>query len=301
MKMLKREKLTIVETRKIHFIVPAAIVALALIFILINGIMGNGMFNYDVEFVGGTSIRLDFRQDVRIDDVSAIVSEITGQTPRIQTVNQASELQIRLLSIDMEVQSRLLSALEEAYPLIDQAGREIVDISATVSGEMQRTAVIAVLTALGAMFIYIAIRFRDTLIGMSTIISLLVNTIVLISFYAIARVPLNESFIIVILTILGYSSNNTIVIFDRLRENRTLSSRTSIHDLVNKSVAQSLTRAVYTTFSTSFVVLCLLIFGVSSIREFAAPILFGIIFGTYSSLCFAGSLLYVLNNKWKKA
>lgn len=301
MKMLKKESVPVIESRKTHFAVPAVVLAVALIFIIIHAAMGNGMFNYGVEFVGGTSIRVDFRQAISIDDVSAIVQDITGQNPRIQTVDNDQTLQIRLLSIDAETRIALIAALAESYPQIDHAGIEIVDVSATVSGEMQRTAVIAVAVALAAMFIYIAFRFRDTKIGLSTIISLLVNTLALVGFYAIARVPLNESFIVVILTILGYSVNNTIIIFDRLRENRKLLPRATHAELVNQSVAQSLTRTVYTTLTTSLVVLCLLIFGVSSIRQFAAPILFGILFGTYMSLCFSGSVLYALSTRAKKA
>ena len=294
MKMLKRESIPIVETRKIHLVVPAAVFTLALLFILVNFILGNGMFNYDVAFVGGTSIRLDFREDVNQDHIAAIVMDVTGEIARIQTVNQASELQIRMRSIDSYTRIELIASFMDAYPLVDEAGIEILDVSATVSGEMQRTAVIAVLSALGIMFIYIAARFRDVNIGLSTIINLLVNTLVLIGFYAIARVPLNESFIIVILTVLGYSINNTIIIFDRLRENRRLMPKADITELINKSVAQSLTRTTYATVSTAFVVVCLLIFGVATIREFAAPILFGILFGTYSSLSFAACVMYGL-------
>jgi SecD/SecF fusion protein len=165
---------------------------------------------------------------------------------------------------------------------------------------MQRTAIIAVFTALGAMFIYIAFRFRDVKIGGATIAKLLVNVLVLVGFYAIFRITLNNSFIIAILTVLGYSVNDTIVLFDRLRENRKLLPNMESGVLINKSVSQTLTRSIYTTVSTLFAVVCLIIFGVYSIREFAVPIMLGIAFGMYTSVCLAGSFLHVFNKHGKQ-
>jgi preprotein translocase SecF subunit len=164
---------------------------------------------------------------------------------------------------------------------------------------MQRTALLAVFTALGAMFLYIAVRFRDVRIAGATIVKLLVNALVLVGFYAIFRVTLNNSFIIAILTVVGYSVNDTIVLFDRLRENRRIAPHTDSGQLINKSITQTLTRSLYTTVSTLFAVICLIIFGVQSIQEFAVPIMLGIIFGAYTSICLAGSILHVFEGRRK--
>jgi len=296
---LRQKPLRIVENKKIHFIVPAVLLALSLVFIAVNGPMGNGMFSYGVEFAGGTSMTVDFGREVNRNDVARIVNEVTGQQPRVQSVNRASELQITMRSSGTETLGELKDALKNAYPQLHNDDITTQDVSATVSGEMQRTAITAVFAALGAMFCYIAFRFRDVKIGASTIIKLLVNTLVLIGFYAIFRITLNNSFIIAILTVLGYSSNDTIVLFDRLRENRKLLPREDSGVLINKSVSQTLTRSLYTTVSTLFPVLCLIIFGVQSIREFALPIMLGIIFGVYTSVCLAGSILHVFESRKK--
>jgi preprotein translocase SecF subunit len=208
---------------------------------------------------------------------------------------------VSMRRVEPETRQAIEDALIAQFPGINEEGMEVVDVSATVSGEMQRTALIAVAVALAAMFIYVAFRFRDARIGGSTIIGLLVNVLVLFAVYAAARVPLNETFIIVILTILGYSVNSTIVMFDRLRENRKLQARMDNDELINVSASQSLKRALYTSLTTLFPIVCMLILGVSSIRNFALPIMLGVVFGTYSSLWFAGSVWHAWVSRKAKA
>jgi preprotein translocase SecF subunit len=284
-------KLRISGRARTHFFIPSAVIALGILFTVIFGATGNGMFNYDVEFAGGTRMRVDLKTaDFSNSDVEGIISDITGQSPRVQRVTGTNEVMVSMRSVDSEARQAIVAALTEKYPDINEDDMEVVDVSATVSGEMQRTALLAVAVALAAMFIYIAFRFRDARIGVSTIIGLLVNILVVFAAYAAIRVPLNETVIIVILTILGYSVNSTIVMFDRLRENRTLMPRAENSELIDISTGQSLKRALYTSLTTLFPIICMLILGVSSIRDFALPIMIGVLFGTYSSLWFAGSV-----------
>jgi SecD/SecF fusion protein len=299
---LKERELHIAEKRRLHFMIPSGLIALGLIFMLIFGVTGNGMFNYDVEFAGGTRMRVDLQtNDFNNADVERIFADVTGQTPRVQRVTGTNEVMVSMRRVEPETRQAIEDALIAQYPGINRQGMEVVDVSATVSGEMQRTALIAVAAALAAMFIYVAFRFRDARIGGSTIIGLLVNVLVLFAVYAAARVPLNETFIIVILTILGYSVNSTIVMFDRLRENRKLQTRMDNNELIDASASQSLKRALYTSLTTLFPIVCMLILGVSSIRDFALPIMLGVVFGTYSSLWFAGSVWHVWVSRKAKA
>ena len=161
---------------------------------------------------------------------------------------------------------------------------------------MQEKAFLAVAVSCIAMLIYVSLRFRDFKIGASCIIALLHDALIVLACYAIFRIPLNNSFIAAILTVLGYSINASIVIFDRLRENkRRLGSRDS-ENVMNISIKQSMRRSLYTSLTTFFTILALYIFGVQSVKEFALPIVVGIICGTYSSVFLAGSLWYIFDS-----
>lgn len=291
----------IIENRKIHFIIPAAIIVIAVIFMVVNLALGNGLFNYDVEFAGGTSIQLDLKQDFDNSELSKAVEDVTGQTPRIQKIVGTTQARIKMKSIDSETRVALFDALAIKYPKIDRDSIITTDVNPTVSGEMRNTAVLAISVALAAMFIYIAIRFRDVKIGGSTILNQLLNALVVIGFYAILRIPLNDSFIIVVLTILGYSINSTIVVFDRVRENKKLLTRASSAELIDRSVSQTLRRFLFAALTTLFTIVTLYILGVQSIKDFALPIALGVIFGTYSSACFSGCLWYSLLGKSRVA
>ena len=173
-------------------------------------------------------------------------------------------------------------------------------ISSTVSSEMRSDAIIAVVVATICMLIYIWFRFKDLRFATSAVVALLHDVLVVLAFYALARVSVGNTFIACMLTIVGYSINATIVIFDRIRENMALmKNKDNIADIVNLSITQTLTRSIYTSLTTFIMIAVLFVMGVSSIREFALPLMVGIVCGAYSSVCITGALWYVLKTKIK--
>ena len=177
---------------------------------------------------------------------------------------------------------------------------EANDISGTVSGEMQQAAIKATLIAAVAMLIYISIRFKDFRAGGSAIFALIHDMLVVLAAYAIFRIPVNNAFIAVLLTILGYSVNSTIVIFDRIRENKDNFKPNQMAERIDKSIGQTLARSINTSLTTLFTIGAIYFLGVPSIKEFALPMMVGIIAGAYSSICISGSIWYTLLPKTEK-
>lgn len=284
----------IVEKRKLWFLISIVIILAGLIAMPINSMMGRGMLNYDVEFVGGTQMHVSIGQDFNNNDIANIVKDITKQpAPQIQRILGKDEVNIKIKSIDEKARDSILEQLKSKYPNAEML--QVSDVSSTISGEMQRTSILAVTIACLAMLIYITIRFKDLKSGLSAILALLHDVLIVIGAYAILRIPINTSFIAAMLTIIGYSINNTIVIFDRIRENKKVYKRNDFENLVNNSVKQTLTRSINTSLTTLFTITAIYILGVASIKEFAMPIIIGIIAGTYSSIFISTSLWYVFN------
>lgn len=290
----------IVEKRKLWFLISIVIILAGLIAMPINSMMGRGMLNYDVEFVGGTQMHVSIGQDFNNNDIANIVKDITKQpAPQIQRILGKDEVNIKIKSIDEEARDSILEQLKSKYPNAEML--QVSDVSSTISGEMQRTSILAVTIACLAMLVYITIRFKDLKSGLSAILALLHDVLIVIGAYAILRIPINTSFIAAMLTIIGYSINNTIVIFDRIRENKKVYKRNDFENLVNNSVKQTLTRSINTSLTTLFTITAIYILGVASIKEFAMPIIIGIIAGTYSSIFISTSLWYVFNIAKPKA
>lgn len=284
----------IVEKRKLWFLISIVIILAGLIAMPINSMMGRGMLNYDVEFVGGTQMHVSIGQDFNNNDIANIVKDITKQpAPQIQRILGKDEVNIKIKSIDEKARDSILEQLKSKYPNAEML--QVSDVSSTISGEMQRTSILAVTIACLAMLVYITIRFKDLKSGLSAILALLHDVLIVIGAYAILRIPINTSFIAAMLTIIGYSINNTIVIFDRIRENKKVYKRNDFENLVNNSVKQTLTRSINTSLTTLFTITAIYILGVASIKEFAMPIIIGIIAGTYSSIFISTSLWYVFN------
>ena len=201
----------IIENRKIFFAVSVVLICIGLAAMALNANAGRGALNWDVEFTGGTSMELDMGGAFENDTLEDIVREVTGQTsPQIQQVIGTNSVGIKLQSIDSEMRVALMDAVTKTYP--DAELTEANDISGTVSGEMQQAAIKATLIACVAMLLYISLRFRDFRAGGSAIIALIHDVLIVLSAYALLRIPVNQSFIAVLLTILGYSVNSTIVI-----------------------------------------------------------------------------------------
>lgn len=284
----------VVQKRKLWFLISIVFIAIGIIAMPINSIMGRGMLNYDVEFVGGTQMQVSIGEDFNNDDITNIVKDVTKQAaPQIQRILGKEEVNIKIKSIDETTRDSILEQLKAKYPNSEML--QISDVSSTISGEMQRTSILAITIACLAMLAYITIRFKDLKSGLSAILALLHDVLIVIGTYAILRIPINTSFIAAVLTIVGYSINNTIVVFDRIRENKRVYKRNDFENLVNNSVKQTLTRSINTSLTTLFTIAAIYVLGVASIKEFAMPIIIGIIAGTYSSIFISTSLWYIFN------
>lgn len=289
----------IVQNRKKFFLFSLLVICIGFGFMIANAKAGKGALNWDVEFTGGTSMELDMKQEYDTEALTKLISETTGQSsPQLQEVLGTNSVEIKLQSLDSAERTALLEAITAEYP--DAEMTEINDISGTVSGEMQRTAIKATLIAVVAMLIYISIRFRDLRAGGSAILALIQDVLVVLAAYSVFRIPVNNTFIAVLLTILGYSVNSTIVIFDRIRENKDHFKPNQTAERINKSISQTLARSINTSLTTLFTVGAIYFLGVPSIQEFALPMMVGIIAGAYSSVCLSGSIWYTLLPKTQK-
>lgn len=289
----------IVQKRKIWFLISIIFIAVGLIAMPINSMLGHGMLNYDVEFIGGTQMQVSIGEDFNNNDIANIVKDVTNQTaPQVQRILGKDEVNIKIRSVDETTRDSIIEQLKAKYSNAEML--QVSDVSSTISGEMQRTSILAVTISCLAMLVYITIRFKDLKSGLSAILALLHDVLIVIGAYAILRIPINTSFIAAVLTIVGYSINNTIVVFDRIRENKKVYKRNDFENLINNSVKQTLTRSINTSLTTLFTITAIYILGVASIKEFAMPIIIGIIAGTYSSIFISTSLWYIFNvNKVK--
>ena len=290
--------LKIVENRNKFFIISGSIFLIGLIVMIVNLALGNGAFKLDVEFSGGTSFQVDIGQDFDNNDIIQIIKDTTGQAaPQVQKIIGTTQVAVKMQNITTEQTTALTQALQDKYNLPDTDSITFNDVSATVGGEMTRKAILAVVVAAVVMLIYISIRFKDLRKGGSTIVAVLHDILLMLVAYIILRIPLNYAFIAAILTILGYSVTNTIVIFDRVRENQRLMKSPGIPMLVDTSVTQTMRRSIFTSLTVIITLLALYILGVSSIRDFALPLIIGVIGGTYSSVCLAGSLWFTFSKR----
>ena len=289
-----------VQKRKVYFAISAAIIAAGIIVAVIQTTVGNGPFDLDVEFSGGTSFTIDIGQSFENSEVEAIVRDVTGESaPQVQAILGTDEVLIRTTQVDPEVRIALVQAFIERYDLTSDAFT-YSDVSPAVSAQMRRDAMLAIVLASVFMLVYISLRFRDLKKGASAVFAQLHDALVVLCVYVIFRVPLNYAFIAVMLTTIGYSINATIIIFDRIRENRSRLPKIGDESLINISVTQTLRRTLFSTLSSFMVVLVLWIVGVPAIREFTLPIMVGLLFGAYSSVCLSGSAWYMLRGKKSK-
>ena len=305
----ERASVNFVSKRKIFISISALVIATGIAFATINGVKGNGSFNLDLEFSGGTSTTVNFDKEYTLDEVEKeIIPEIkkaTGlSTVQQQAVKGTNQVIFKTKWLTEKQQNSFYSLLKDKYN-VDVTNPDKLSsekISATISSEMRRDAIIAVIVATICMLIYIWIRFRDVKFATSAIIALIHDVLIVITFYIISRIPVGNTFIACMLTIVGYSINATIVIFDRIRENMKIMTKSTLSEVVNSSITSTLSRSINTSLTTFIMVLMLYILGVSSIREFAAPIMVGILAGGYSSVCITGALWFMMKkSSYKRA
>ncbi len=301
-----RAPINFLGKRNICFILSIVVIAAGLAGMALNKGQIGHVLNYGMDFTGGTSTNVTFNEDLSLDDISnqvvPVVSGITGDAD-VQTQKVAGTNEVIIKTKTLSVEQR--KALEEA--LVENFGVEAEKITAesisgAVSAEMKKDAVVATILATILMLIYIWIRFKDIRFATSAILALLHDVLVVLTFYSLAKWSVGSTFIACMLTIVGYSINATIVIFDRIRENlATKTNKQTLADIVNTSITQTFTRSVNTSLTTFIMVFVLFLLGVSSIREFALPLMVGIVCGTYSSVCLVSAMWYVMNTKKKEA
>ena len=295
-----------VSKRKIVFAISAALIIAGFAGMGVNLSGGRGILNYSLDFVGGTSTNVTFSEDMSLEEINEkvvpVVVETTGDTnPQVQKVAGSSEVIFKTKELDEEKSTALAVALQDQFN-VDKDNITSETISSTISSEMKTAAKVAVLLALVLMLIYIWLRFKDARFGASSVICLAHDCLIVLAAYAILRISVGSTFIACMLTIVGYSINATIVVFDRVRENlQRRGSGTTLEDVVNTSVSQTLSRSIFTSLTTFFMVMALYIFGVASVKEFALPLMVGIIAGCWSSVCIAGPLWHLLRTKIKSA
>lgn len=301
----ERKPIDFLSRKKWCFILSAAIIIVGLAFMGVNGSKGKGAFAYSLEFEGGTSTNVTFNEDYSIDEIDKnivpVVEEITGdKNVQTQKVADTKQVIIKTKTLDLDTREALNQAMEDNFKA-DKTLITAENISSTISNEMRQDAVVAVIAAAIFMLIYIWFRFKDIRFAASAVTALLHDVLIVLTFYAVARISVGNTFIACMLTIVGYSINATIVIFDRIREEMRLKTKAEeLADVVNKSITQTLTRSIYTSLTTFVMVAVLYLMGVSSIREFALPLMVGIVCGAYSSVCITGALWYVMKVKLGK-
>ena len=286
--------------RKIFIIASCAVIVIGVLCMIINGAKTYAL-NYSLDFVGGTSTDVAFAENRSVEqlesEVKPVLSDAIGSTDVTLTpVVGSNNVIIKTQELTQEQRSAMYDVLEEKFG-VDSSKITYENISGTVSKEMARSAIISVILAAIAMLLYIWIRFRDIRFASSSVLALIHDVLVVLACYAVFRWTVGNTFIACMLTLVGYSINATIVIFDRIRENLGILGSSDLKKVVNLSVTQTLGRSINTSLTTLFMVVALYIFGVTSIKEFALPLMVGIVVGGYSSVCLSGALWYIFRTK----
>jgi len=279
----------IIKNRKIYYTISLGIIIIGLIMWIINGL------NYGIDFTGGTSIQIKIGQVISVDEAREIVDNYDKEASILHIGTNKDEIMIRSKKdfTSQEI-NEIVDKFQEKYNIKDKEFQS-EKFGPFMGKEIRRKALLSSLIAVVAMLIYISWRF-ELKFAIAAIIALMHDVLITFSIYAIFKIPVNSAFIAAILTILGYSINDTIVIFDRIREEMKLNPRTNAEDIVNISIKKSLTRTINTSLTTLVAVVLLYIIGVEDVKILALPLIFGIISGTYSSLFIASPLWYEMKN-----
>ena len=299
-----RDPYNFVGNMKKWFAIAGAVILAGFIVMFVNIGKKNNAFNYSLEFMGGTSTTVSFDKEYTLEEIDdqiiPVVEKITGDANvQAQKVKGSNDVVIKTRTLSLKEREKMEEDLAQfGFDSKNETPVTTENISSTVSSEMRRDAVVALLVAIVCMLLYIFVRFRDIRFAFSSILALVHDVLIVILFYAVSRISLGNTFIAAILTILGYSINATIVIFDRIREEMHMSiTRETLANTVNQAVTKTLTRSIYTSATTFIMIAVLYILGVSSIKEFALPLMVGIIAGGFSSIFISGSLWYLMKTK----
>lgn len=301
----ERKAINFLGKKAVFFTVSLLVIASGFVMMGVHEMKGSGALNYGLDFVGGTSTTADFGKNFTIEQIESeivpVVSKITGDNHIMANkVEGTTQITIKTHTLSLEEREALNTALKDSFG-VEEKSITSQSISSTISGEMRSDALVAVIVSTICMLVYIWFRFKDIRFGASAIIALLHDVLVVLAVYAVLRISVGNTFIACMLTIIGYSINDTIVIFDRIRENLgKIQGKTSpekLAEIANQSLTQTLSRSINTSITTFIMVFMLFLFGVASIREFALPLMAGLICGAYSSICIATELWYVMKTR----
>lgn len=303
-----RKAFDFVGKRNICFVISGILIICGIVSMIVNTNSGKGAFYYSIEFAGGTSTTVKFDKKYSIDDfnknIEPEIEKLLGPgNVQGQVDTGTGNIIIKTPAFKDDTQfSDMKKMLIEKFGAVDSDDNFNDEfISGTISGEMRRNAVVATVIATICMLIYIWLRFKDIRFAGSAVLALIHDVLIVVAFYAVSRTLVGTNFIACLLTLVGYSINATIVIFDRIRENRANMKRADeLKDVVNMSITQTLTRSIYTSLTTFIMVFMIFIMGVSSIQDFTLPLMVGIIVGAYSSVFLTGSVWYMFVSKKDK-
>lgn len=282
--------LRIIENTKIWFALSLCIIVISFGMFLYKGI------NFGIDFKGGSLIQIDMGKDFNKSEVDEIIKK---HAPDYQSnkVN-VKELEIRSNTLTDESASTMFKEIKDKYKLADKALLSNERIGPSVGSELRQKAIISLTVAIVAMLIFIGFRF-ELKFGAAAVIALVHDVLITLCVYIIFNIPINLSFIAAMLTVIGYSMNDTIVIFDRIRENLRNKRTVPLNEVVNLSITQTIKRSIYTVTTTLIMTTCVYIY-VPSVREFALPLIIGIASGAYSSIFIASPFWVIFKNKGRK-
>ena len=298
----ERKTLNLLSKKGIFFGISLALALAGFVVMGVYKASSGDALNYSLEFKGGTATTVEFQEAMSLEKATAevvpLIEQITGSAVQVQTVQDSSEVIFKTGTLDVAKREALNDMFVENFA-VDRDRITSETISSTISSEMKSDTILAVAVAILCMLVYIRVRFSDIRFGVSSIVALVHDVLVVLAFYAVSRVSVSNTFVACMLTIVGYSINATIVIFDRVRENMaSMSHKDDLKDVVNRSITQTMSRSIFTSLTTFIMVAVLYVLGVTSIRDFALPLMVGIVCGAYSSICLAGSLWYVFRQKF---
>lgn len=279
--------MNIIKHRRKYIFISATIILLGVIMFFVNGL------NYGIDFTGGTLIQITADKFISPEEIREITDEFDKNMSIIHGGNNKEDIIIRsTLDLSNEDTNKIITSFEDKFG-VDRKNAQSEKFGAFMGKEISSKAIISIIIASIAMLIYISFRFEFKF-GLAAIVALIHDVLVTISIYAIFKLPVNSSFIAAILTIVGYSINDTIVIFDRIREERKLNPKEKVENIINASIKNTLRRTINTTITTVLAVVVLYIVGVEDVKVLALPLILGMIAGTYSSIFIAAPLWYDL-------
>lgn len=282
----------VIEKKKIWFGLSIAVIFIGLMMGLLQG------FNLGIDFTGGTMMQIDLGKEVSVSELQDITTKFDLNAEIIHIGQNKHEIMIKTTKdLDNKQRKEIFDVFKGKYDLKDEALRQSEQFGPKVGKEMQKKALMAVGIAAIGMLIYITFRFEFKF-GLAAIAALLHDILMMLSVFAIFRIQINSSFVAAMLTIVGYSINDTIVVFDRIRENIKYMKKKNYVGIVDESINQTLVRSINTSLTTLITIAALYVLGVESIKQFALPLIAGIAIGTYSSI-FIASPIWVLWKEWE--